>query len=40
VFASAIDDPDTGYALTAEQVATAAKQGRTQSAEVGTGPCE
>jgi S1-C subfamily serine protease len=40
VFASAIDDPDTGYALTADQVATAAKQGRGGAAEVSTGPCE
>jgi S1-C subfamily serine protease len=40
VFASAIDDPETGYALTAEQVATAAERGKSQSAEVGTGACE
>ena len=40
VFASAIDDPNTGYALTAQQVATAARQGSTAVAEVGTGPCE
>jgi S1-C subfamily serine protease len=40
VFASAIDDPDTGYALTAQQVADAARQGSTAVAEVGTGPCE
>lgn len=40
VFASAIDDPDTGYALTALQVADAARAGSTATAEVGTGPCE
>ena len=40
VFASAIDDPDTGYALTVDEVAEAADQGLRASAEVGTGPCE
>jgi S1-C subfamily serine protease len=40
VFASAIDDPDTGYALTAEQVATAAERGVSQSAPAPTGSCE
>jgi S1-C subfamily serine protease len=40
VFASAIDDPDTGYALTGPQVAEAAGVGRSTTAEVGTGPCE
>lgn len=40
VFASAIDDPSTGYALTAQQVADAARTGSTAQAEVGTGPCE
>ena len=40
VFASAIDDPDTGYALTAAQVEGAARQGTTALATVGTGPCE
>ena len=40
VFASAIDDPDTGYALTAQQVAEAATQGAALRAEVTTGPCE
>jgi S1-C subfamily serine protease len=40
VFASAIDDPNTGYALTAEEVANAATHGATASSEVGTGPCE
>jgi S1-C subfamily serine protease len=40
VFASAIDDPNTGYALTAEQVAAAARAGSAALAGVGTGPCE
>jgi hypothetical protein len=40
VFASAIDDPDTGYALTAQQVAAAARTGETLRTPVGTGACE
>jgi S1-C subfamily serine protease len=40
VFASAIDDPNTGYALTALQVADAARAGATATSEVATGPCE
>jgi S1-C subfamily serine protease len=40
VFASAIDDPNTGYALTATQVGGAARAGENATAEVGTGPCE
>jgi S1-C subfamily serine protease len=40
VFASAIDDPNTGYALTARQVGDAARAGSTATAEVATGPCE
>jgi S1-C subfamily serine protease len=40
VFASAIDDPDTGYALTAAQVSGAVTAGTTASAPVDTGPCE
>jgi S1-C subfamily serine protease len=40
VFASAIDDPNTGYALTYRQVADAARIGTASSAEIGTGPCE
>jgi S1-C subfamily serine protease len=40
VFASAIDDPNTGYALTGPQVSEAAKAGSTAGAEVNTGPCE
>lgn len=39
VFASAIDDPATGYALSASQVSTAASQGSTSSSEVDSGPC-
>ncbi|HEV7872424.1 MAG TPA: MarP family serine protease [Modestobacter sp.] len=40
VFASAIDDPDTGYALTAAQVAPAAAAGQAATAAADTGPCE
>ncbi|MFQ1003338.1 MarP family serine protease [Modestobacter sp. SSW1-42] len=40
VFASAIDDPETGYALTAAQVMTAATTGAGSSAPVDTGSCE
>ena len=40
VFASAIDDPNTGYALTAQQVAQAATAGASARAAVDTGPCE
>lgn len=40
VFASAIDDPDTGYALTAQQVETAASTGIASSAQADTGACE
>jgi S1-C subfamily serine protease len=40
VFASAIDDPDTGYALTAAQVDEARRVGQTAAAAVDTGPCE
>jgi S1-C subfamily serine protease len=40
VFASAIDDPSTGYALTGPQVAEAARAGATAETEVGTGACE
>jgi S1-C subfamily serine protease len=40
VFASAIDDPDTGYALTAAEVATAATTGAGSSTQVDTGACE
>ena len=40
VFASAIDDPNTGYALTAQQVADAARKGDLSNDEVSTGACE
>jgi S1-C subfamily serine protease len=40
VFASAIDDPSTGYALTAQQVAAAATQGAQSIQSVPTGACE
>jgi S1-C subfamily serine protease len=40
VFASAIDDPLTGYALTYAQVADAARTGQASAAPVPTGPCE
>ncbi|MGY1752018.1 MarP family serine protease [Blastococcus sp. SYSU D01042] len=40
VFASAIDDPNTGYALTGPQVASAATAGENARTPVGTGPCE
>jgi S1-C subfamily serine protease len=39
VFASAVDDPDTGYALTADQVAAAARAGAAADTPVGTGSC-
>jgi len=40
VFASAVDDPSTGYALTADAVSQAADLGRAASATVGTGECD
>ncbi len=40
VFAAAADDPDTGYALTAAEVAGQAARGTTATARVGTGPCD
>ena len=39
VFASAIDDPSTGYALSASQVAIAATVGAASTSEVDSGPC-
>ena len=39
VFASAADDPETGYALTAGEVAASATQGRRSTAAVGTAGC-
>jgi S1-C subfamily serine protease len=39
IFAASVSDRDTGYALTAEQVAQSAAQGLTNDAEVDTGDC-
>jgi S1-C subfamily serine protease len=39
VFAAALQDPETGYALTAHQVAPAAQQAGKATAPVGTGSC-
>ncbi|HVQ86564.1 MAG TPA: MarP family serine protease [Actinomycetes bacterium] len=39
VFASAIDSDNTGYAMTAKQVAPAVTEGVSAVDEVGTGPC-
>ena len=39
IFAASVTDQDTGYALTAEQVAQGAAQGLSNTAEVGTGAC-
>jgi hypothetical protein len=39
VFAAAADNPDTGYALTAEEVAGDAKKGRELTKAVPTGRC-
>jgi S1-C subfamily serine protease len=39
VFASSLDNDDTGYAMTSRQVSTAVTQGLTSTAAVGTGSC-
>ena len=39
IFAASVTDTDTGYALTAEQVAQGAAEGLAGNAEVGTGDC-
>ncbi len=39
IFAASVTDVDTGYALTADQVAAAAAAGLTNDAEVSTGDC-
>ena len=39
VFAASVTDEDTGYALTAAQVAETAAEGESRSAEVSTGDC-
>ena len=40
VFAAAVDDSNTGYALTAQQVSDEAQAGRTRTSAVGTGACD
>jgi S1-C subfamily serine protease len=40
IFAASRDDPDTGYALTAAQVADVAASGRTATSAVPTGRCD
>jgi S1-C subfamily serine protease len=39
VFAASVEDADTGYALTAAQVADSADEGKTAESEVDTGAC-
>jgi len=39
VFAKSIDDPDTGYALTMDEVRPVVRAGAHRTAPVGTGPC-
>ena len=39
VFGAAVDDPETGFVLTVEQVAAAAQAAPNRTAAVGTGPC-
>ena len=40
IFAAAADDPQTGYALTAAEVAPVADRGRTSSERVASGRCD
>lgn len=40
IFAAAADDPNTGYALTAKEVASDAQMGRTATNAVSTGSCD
>ena len=40
VFAAAVDAPDTGYALTAGEVAADVSQGRTATSAVSTQACD
>lgn len=40
IFAAAADDPDVGYALTADEVASSAAAGRRRTASVSTGRCD
>lgn len=39
VFATSLDDPDTGYALTLDEISSVLAQGSTASAQVSTGQC-
>lgn len=39
IFAKSLDDPNTGYAVTAEEAASDAAAGRTATGAVSTGPC-
>jgi len=39
IFAASVTDANTGYALTADQVAAAAESGRTSDTAVDTGGC-
>ena len=40
IFAAAADDPQTGYALTAAEVAQDAGEGRTATERVASGRCD
>jgi hypothetical protein len=40
IFAAAADDPATGYALTAKEVAGVAEQGRTATEAASTQSCD
>jgi hypothetical protein len=39
VFATSLDDPDTGYALTLDDIGAVLAQGSASSAPVSTGQC-
>jgi S1-C subfamily serine protease len=39
VFAASVTDPETGYALTAEQVSASARAGEAEESEKDTGDC-
>jgi S1-C subfamily serine protease len=39
IFAKSLDDPNTGYALTADEVAPVVTAGRTRTAQASTGSC-
>src|SRR5262249_9284896 len=40
IFAAALDDPDTGFVLTAGEVAAGGQSGASAGEAVGTGPCD